>query len=258
MNKPFLPVAAGELSKGAAWVLCLLLAAGAQGVCAAPCMHAAMCMLVRACKHAIPACARASPASRPTPGTRRRRGDHRHQLWHSHHLPLLLWPLPGNHLLSAASAPQALRRRRLPHHRHGCGRAGQLRGRSGGGMGQRARGYACDCEAAEPLPPRPTPHPRTPQCAASCSTSVCTTPRALRWACPLLGTHPSREAVRGLCGKVLCHTCTRAGSPRHTQPPVRRVPKRPDTPPPLPPQLHYVLCEPVCHRDCHHQGPARH
>lgn len=28
VNKPFLPVAAGELSKGAAWALCLLLAAG--------------------------------------------------------------------------------------------------------------------------------------------------------------------------------------------------------------------------------------
>lgn len=40
VNKPFLPVAAGELSKGAAWALCLLLAAGeAGGRCMSSILH---------------------------------------------------------------------------------------------------------------------------------------------------------------------------------------------------------------------------
>ena len=32
INKPFLPVASGELSKAAAWILCLLLAGGARSL----------------------------------------------------------------------------------------------------------------------------------------------------------------------------------------------------------------------------------
>jgi homogentisate solanesyltransferase len=31
VNKPFLPVAAGEMSTGTAWLLCVALAAGASG-----------------------------------------------------------------------------------------------------------------------------------------------------------------------------------------------------------------------------------
>lgn len=66
MNKPFLPVAAGELSKGAAWVLCLLLAAGAQGVCAAhACMQPCACWCGPASMQFRPVHAPALPLAPP-------------------------------------------------------------------------------------------------------------------------------------------------------------------------------------------------
>jgi len=226
VNKPFLPVAAGELSQGAAWALCLLLAAG-EG----PVGVGLLCLAVGGLgsRGAKSSCAAVPVLTRivlsghfawlaPPPNTclplilptclPRRRGHHVPQLWPPHHRPLLLRPLPGHHLLGAPPAPQALRHRSLHDHRHGCA----LRP-----LCPLCMLWLCKlcmlrmhCRAREneqvvvhgwlPVPPAqaalfplsPSPHP---QCAASCSTLACTTLRALRWACPLRGTPPSRERL---------------------------------------------------------------
>ena len=138
VNKPFLPVAAGEMSPKTAWLLCAALAAGAltghgaAGGWGLGCQRRQRSRqhwkpglaeaashrqrLVRSPTLCCPTLALHLPAC-PAAACRRHR-HHLHQLWVPHHRALLLWPLPGHNLLGAAPAPQALRRRRLPDHRH--------------------------------------------------------------------------------------------------------------------------------------------
>lgn len=137
VNKPFLPVAAGELSQGAAWALCLLLAAGegpvglgllclavfglgfmgSKSSCA---VVPVLTRIVLSGHFAWPALCLKTCLPLTPPTLPRRRGHHEPQLWQPDHRPLLLRPVPGHHLLGAAPAPQALRHRGLHDHRHRC------------------------------------------------------------------------------------------------------------------------------------------
>ena len=135
--------------------------------------------------------------------------------------------------------------------------------------------------------PAPPSSPSPARSAASCSTSGSTTPRAPRWACPSPGTPPSGgsrpalgmagtlrmlrravpcRAVLGgavLCGASGCRAPAArrqaAARPCACSPPPQSCPHSsllPSSRPPL--QLHHRLRHAVRHRDCHHQGPARH